>query len=111
MTTEAHTYTAPAMDWSALDDMPPASDIMLTVGVIFALGVVRVLWTLGWGLPMCWAFWFVQLMIKQGTGYLVVNPLFCLFAPLIAGFIMYVVLSFIGEVLTAPGKIYGEITR
>lgn len=111
MTTEAHTYTAPAMDWSALNDMPPLSDIGMAFGVLIALGIVRILWTKGLGMPMCWLFWFYGLMSKQGIGYLLVNPLYCFFAPLIAGFIMFVVLSAIGEAFTAPGKVYRNITR
>lgn len=111
MTTEAHTYTAPAMDMSALDDMPPISDIGMAIGAILALGLVRILWSLGWGFPMCFLFWFVGLMKTQGWAYIFVNPLYCMFAPAIAGFITFVVISAIGEMLTAPGRAYRNITR
>lgn len=111
MTTEAHTYTAPEMDLSALDNMPPISDIGMAVGAILALGLVRILWAKGLGMPMCWLLWFCGLMSKQGFSYLLVNPLYCFFAPLLAGFITFVVIAGIGEILTAPGKVYGKITR
>lgn len=101
----------PAFDWNAWENPPDMSWVgsyFMIVGAFLLFRFVSALIGLYWA---CTSFWFIALLVKNGVGVLLINPLYCIFAPMIVGGLTYVILTMIGEAIGFPGRVYGKITR
>lgn len=112
---EDHTSTievqpVPEFNWDKFDhiDWSGAYYIAMIVGGIWLFGIVCGLVGFFGGL---WIFWILVLLFTKGFASILVNPLYCIFAPLVPTVISWVLLVGFSEVTMAPTRIYRKMTR